>query len=73
MRSATLYLNQTAAGSTLVFPNLFLDDIVVRPIAAGQNLVGDPNLEAGTTAGWSSRPAALCPSARPSSSGTPAA
>jgi hypothetical protein len=52
--SATLYLNQTAAGSTVVFPNLFLDDVVVRPTAAGLNLVGNPNLEAGTTAGWSS-------------------
>jgi hypothetical protein len=54
VRSATLYLNQTAAGSTVAFPNLFLDDVVIRPTAAGLNLVGNPNLEAGTTAGWSS-------------------
>jgi hypothetical protein len=53
VRSATLYLNQTGTGSTVAFPNLFLDDVVVRP-AAGLNLVGNPNLEAGTTAGWAS-------------------
>ncbi len=52
--SATLYLNQTAAGSTVAFPNLFLDDVVIRPTAAGLNLVGNPNLEAGTTTGWAS-------------------
>jgi hypothetical protein len=46
--SATLYLNQTA-GST--FPNLYLDDVVIQA-PTGLNLIGNPNFEAGSTAGW---------------------
>ena len=51
VRSARIYLNQTACGRP-PFPNLFLDDVVIRPAAAGQNLVGNPNFEAGTTVSW---------------------
>jgi len=51
VRSAMVYLNQTNT-STVAFPNLFLDDLVVTPAAAGQNLVGNPNFEAGVASGW---------------------
>ena len=68
VRSAMLYLNQTAAGTTAPFPNLFLDDVVIRPAAAGQNLVGNPNFEAGTTVGWEADRRLAERSARPSSS-----
>ena len=67
VRSAMLYLNQTAAGSPVVFPNLFLDDVVVT-VPDGHNLVGNPNFEAGEPPPAGRRPAAaLWPSARPSS------
>ena len=50
-----VYLNQTNTIPTpgVAFPNLFLDDVVVTPVAPGQNLVGNPNFEAGVTSGWS--------------------
>jgi hypothetical protein len=51
VRSAVLYLNQTAAGSTVAFPNLYIDNVVVQ-VDDGHNLVGNPNFEAGSTAGW---------------------
>lgn len=53
VRSALLYLNQTAAGTSVVNPNLFLDDLVIQ-VTDGHNLVGNPNFEASTTvtSGW---------------------
>jgi hypothetical protein len=53
VRQAVLYLNQSNTTTPAAFPNLFLDDVVVTPVAAGQNLVGNPNFEAGVTSGWS--------------------
>jgi hypothetical protein len=47
------YLNQTAAESPTAEPNLFIDDLVVT-VTDGHNLVGNPNFESGTTAGWGS-------------------
>jgi hypothetical protein len=51
VRSALLYLNQASAGTPTAQPNLFLDDVVVT-VTDGHNLVGNPNFEAGVTAGW---------------------
>jgi hypothetical protein len=50
--SVVAYLNQTGAESPTAQPNLFIDDLVVT-VTDGHNLVGNPNFEAGTTAGWS--------------------
>ena len=62
VRSAMLYLNQTATGTPTAQPNLFLDDLVVQ-VTDGHNLVGNPNFEASVptdagavtpiTSGWS--------------------
>jgi len=52
VRQALLYLNQTEAGTPVVFPNLFLDSVVVT-VPDGHNLVGNPNFEAGVINGWS--------------------
>jgi hypothetical protein len=52
VRSAQLYLNQTAAGSPVTQPNLFIDDLTIQ-VLDGHNLVGNPNFEAGVTSGWS--------------------
>jgi hypothetical protein len=49
--SAFLYLNETATGTPTALPGLFLDDLVITA-TDGHNLVGNPNLEAGTTKGW---------------------
>ena len=40
-----VYLNQVGAGSPVVKPNLFLDDLVIT-VPDGHNLVGNPNFEA---------------------------
>jgi hypothetical protein len=50
--SVSAYLNQTAAEVPTATPDLFMDDLVVT-VTDGHNLVGNPNFEAGTTAGWS--------------------
>jgi len=50
--SVIAYLNQTGAESPTATPDLFIDDLVVN-VTDGHNLVGNPNFEAGTTAGWS--------------------
>jgi len=49
--SAVLYLNQNGSGSTVAFPNLFLDDVVIQA-TDGHNLIGDPNFESGSTGAW---------------------
>ena len=50
---ATLYLNQGSPSEAgVVFPNLFLDDVVVQVIDS-HNLIGNPNFESGVTTGWS--------------------
>jgi hypothetical protein len=51
VRRALLYLNQTAAGTPTATPDLFADDLVVQA-TDGHNLIGNPNFEAGVTAGW---------------------
>jgi hypothetical protein len=52
VRSALVYLNQTSAGSPVVNPNLFIDDVVIT-VPDTHNLVGNPNFEVDTvTAGW---------------------
>src|SRR6185295_13840331 len=50
--SAIAYLNQTGTEMPTPTPDLFIDDLVVT-VTDGHNLVGNPNFEAGTTAGWS--------------------
>ena len=51
VRQATLYLNQTAAGTPTATPDLFADDLVVQ-VTDGHNLIGNPNFETGVTNGW---------------------
>jgi hypothetical protein len=50
--SVSAYLNQTGTEGPTLNPDLFIDDLVVT-VTDGHNLVGNPNFEAGTTAGWS--------------------
>ena len=50
--SVMAYLNQTGTEAPTAYPNLFMDDLVVT-VTDGHNLIGNPNFEAGTTAGWS--------------------
>ena len=50
--SVNAYLNQTGTEAPSATPDLFMDDLVVN-VTDGHNLVGNPNFEAGTTAGWS--------------------
>src|SRR3954466_11670209 len=52
IKSALLYLNQSAVGTPVDFPDLYLDDLVVQ-VADDHNLIGNPNFEAGVTDGWS--------------------
>ena len=51
VQRAMLYLNQTAAGTPVATPDLFVDDLVVH-VTDGHNLIGNPNFEAGSTLGW---------------------
>jgi hypothetical protein len=54
VREAKLYLNQPATSTEptdVPFPNLFLDDVVVR-VTDGHNLVGNPNFESGLPDSW---------------------
>ena len=69
MDSVALYLNQTADESPTVRPDLFIDDLVVT-VTDGHNLVGNPNLEAGTTAGWASTGGTLAVTAAQAHGGT---
>ncbi len=67
--SVMLYLNQTAVGAPTAQPNLFMDDLIVT-VTDGHNLVGNPNFEAGTTAGWVSTGGTLGVSAAQAHGGT---
>jgi hypothetical protein len=51
VKLARVFINQSATGTPLATPDLFLDDIVVQ-VTDGHNLVGNPNFEAGFTDGW---------------------
>ena len=51
VRAAQLYLNQNGAGSPTALPDMYLDDVVIT-VTDGHNLVGNPNFEANTAAGW---------------------
>jgi len=51
VRGALVYLNQNGAGTPTAQPDIYLDDVVIT-VTDGHNLVGNPNFEAGTTAGW---------------------
>ncbi len=51
VNSALLYLNQTATGTPTALPNLFFDDLTIQ-VTDGHNLVGNPNFEANSPAGW---------------------
>ena len=50
-------------------PDLFIDDLVVT-VTDGHNLVGNPNFEAGTTAGWAQTGGTLAVSAAQAHGGT---
>jgi hypothetical protein len=52
IKSAVVYLNQSAAGTPVAMPDLYLDDLVVQ-VPDDHNLIGNPNFEAGVTDGWS--------------------
>jgi len=52
IKSAVVYLNQSAAGTPVEMPDLYLDDLVVQ-VTDDHNLIGNPNFEAGVTDGWS--------------------
>jgi hypothetical protein len=67
--SVLLYLNQTAAESPTAQPDLFIDDLVVT-VTDGHNLVGNPNFESGTTAGWANTGGTLAISGTQAHSGT---
>jgi len=72
VRSAVLYLNQTAAGTPTAQPDLYLDDVVIT-VTDGHNLVGNPNFEAAVTSGWTtSGGGALAPTTLTAVSGTQA-
>jgi hypothetical protein len=51
VKRAMLYLNQMGTGTPVEFPDLFLDDLVVQAVG-DQNLIGNPNFEAGVVDGW---------------------
>jgi hypothetical protein len=53
VRSAVVYLNQnsTDASTPVVYPDLYLDDLVIQ-VTDGHNLIGNPNFEAGFVDGW---------------------
>jgi hypothetical protein len=51
VKSATLFIAQLDSGET-VCPELYADDLTVVS-TDGHNLIGNPNFEAGVTAGWS--------------------
>ena len=67
--SVALYLNQTGTEAPTAMPNLFIDDLVVT-VTDGHNLIGNPNFESGTTAGWSSTGGTLAVSAAQAHGGT---
>jgi hypothetical protein len=53
VRTALIYLNESSsdANSPVVWPDLYLDDLVVQ-VTDGHNLIGNPNFEAGYVDGW---------------------
>jgi hypothetical protein len=51
VRTVALYLNQSAAGTPVAMPDLYLDDLVVQ-VSDDHNLIGNPNFEAGVADGW---------------------
>jgi hypothetical protein len=51
IRRATLYLNQSGAGTPTADPDLFMDDVVVQ-VTDGHNLVANSTFEAGVPSGW---------------------
>jgi hypothetical protein len=67
--SALAYLNQTGTEAPTAQPPLFIDDLVVT-VTDGHNLVGNPNFEAGTTAGWANTGGTLAVSGTKSHGGT---
>jgi len=67
--SAMLYLNQTGTETPTAMPDMFIDDLVVT-VTDGHNLIGNPNLEAGTSAGWASTGGTLTVSAAQAHGGT---
>jgi hypothetical protein len=67
--SVLAYLNQTNTESPTDTPPLFMDDLVVT-VTDGHNLVGNPNFEAGTTAGWTNTGGTLVVSGTKSHGGT---
>src|SRR6185312_3049392 len=51
VKSATLFIAQLDSGDA-VYPTLYADDLTVVS-TDGRNLIGNPNFEAGASAGWS--------------------
>jgi hypothetical protein len=69
VRSAFLYMNQVTTDPTqngydipspTEYPNIYMDDVVIQA-PAGQNLVGNPNFEAGFPDGWAGSAGAPTP------------
>jgi len=67
--SVMAYLNQTGTETPTNLPNLFMDDFVLT-VTDGHNLIGNPNFEAGTTAGWSQSGGSLAISTAQAHGGT---
>jgi hypothetical protein len=67
--SVLAYMNQTASESPTAQPPLFIDDLSIT-VTDGHNLVGNPGLEAGNTAGWTSTGGTLAVSGTKAHSGT---
>ena len=51
IKTALVYLNQSAAGAPVELPDLYLDDLVVQ-VPDDHNLIGNPNCETGAVDGW---------------------
>jgi len=67
--SVMAYLNQTGTESPTNTPDLFIDDFVLT-VTDGHNLIGNPNFEAGTTAGWAQTGGSLAISTAQAHGGT---
>jgi hypothetical protein len=69
VKLARIVVNQTANGTPVMLPDLFMDDVVVQ-VNDGHNLVGNSNFEGGFTDGWTAGGASVTTSSTIAKTGT---
>jgi hypothetical protein len=69
VKLARIVVNQAANGTPVMFPDLFMDDVVVQ-VTDGHNLVGNSNFEGGFTDGWTAGGASVIISSTIAKTGT---